>query len=547
MPRLPIPGKDQGTWGQILNDYLSQAHKPDGNLKPSSVSESTLTPQLKTKIDQGVGATGASGASGTPGSQGATGSSGPAGPTGSPGVAGTVGATGPAGATGAPGQDGTNGQDGIDGQDGTNGATGATGPQGPQGDPGPASTVGATGATGAQGQPGATGAGATGATGPAGADGQDGTDGTNGTDGQDGSTGATGPAGPQGEPGPASTVGATGSTGPQGETGATGAGTVGATGATGADGAQGNPGVAGATGATGPSGSNGATGPAGNTGATGSAGAQGATGPQGPAGQDGDGASDQDIADLIALGSSATRTQLDADFVQQSDVGATNGVAELDGDSRVPMTQLPSVVVPEAGMLARYDDGDVLRGALPTANDHLANKLYVDNEIADIPSAAVVDLITTSDFVVNNSTTAVLVPGLGFNALDGSVWHVSGLLWVDSSANADIKITVKVPGNAETGSRAYGSIRPVGGNLSILGSSNGHIYYTGVPGGNLTVPFATPAAGQRGAVVFDFRVHVAAFSGGGTIEIRAAQNTAEATDTKVLANSWLLAARAATA
>lgn len=38
MARLPIPGKDNGTWGNILNDYLSQSHNLDGTLKADSVS-----------------------------------------------------------------------------------------------------------------------------------------------------------------------------------------------------------------------------------------------------------------------------------------------------------------------------------------------------------------------------------------------------------------------------------------------------------------------------------------------------------------------------
>ena len=32
--RLPNPGGDTGSWGTILNDYLSQAHQADGSLKP---------------------------------------------------------------------------------------------------------------------------------------------------------------------------------------------------------------------------------------------------------------------------------------------------------------------------------------------------------------------------------------------------------------------------------------------------------------------------------------------------------------------------------
>ena len=33
MARLPIPGKDQGTWGDILNGYLLESHNNDGTLK----------------------------------------------------------------------------------------------------------------------------------------------------------------------------------------------------------------------------------------------------------------------------------------------------------------------------------------------------------------------------------------------------------------------------------------------------------------------------------------------------------------------------------
>ena len=32
-PRLPIPGSDDGTWGDILNSYLAVEHNTDGTLK----------------------------------------------------------------------------------------------------------------------------------------------------------------------------------------------------------------------------------------------------------------------------------------------------------------------------------------------------------------------------------------------------------------------------------------------------------------------------------------------------------------------------------
>jgi Repeat of unknown function (DUF5907)/Lower baseplate protein N-terminal domain len=33
LSRLPVPGSDTGTWGRILNDYLSVEHNSDGTLK----------------------------------------------------------------------------------------------------------------------------------------------------------------------------------------------------------------------------------------------------------------------------------------------------------------------------------------------------------------------------------------------------------------------------------------------------------------------------------------------------------------------------------
>jgi hypothetical protein len=38
MARLPIPGSDDGAWGQLLNDFLDVAHAGDGTLKNSAVT-----------------------------------------------------------------------------------------------------------------------------------------------------------------------------------------------------------------------------------------------------------------------------------------------------------------------------------------------------------------------------------------------------------------------------------------------------------------------------------------------------------------------------
>lgn len=55
MARLPMPGKDAGTWGDILNDYLSQAHTPDGTLKPGIISEALLDSSVQTKLNASAG------------------------------------------------------------------------------------------------------------------------------------------------------------------------------------------------------------------------------------------------------------------------------------------------------------------------------------------------------------------------------------------------------------------------------------------------------------------------------------------------------------
>ena len=187
MPRLPQPGGDTGNWGQILNDYLSQAHNPNGSLKDNIITTSNLSQTVQDKLNTVAG------------QQGATGPIGPAGPTGATGATGASGTPGTQGATGATGAPST-----------VPGPTGATGPQGPQGEPGPAATIGATGPSGP-----------TGATGASGAPGLQGATGTSGPAGATGATGAQGPSGSSGSAGASGATGATGAIGPGVPTGGT--------------------------------------------------------------------------------------------------------------------------------------------------------------------------------------------------------------------------------------------------------------------------------------------------------------------------------------
>jgi hypothetical protein len=41
MTRLPIPGQDDGNWGEILNDFLDVSHNGNGTLKPSGATASS--------------------------------------------------------------------------------------------------------------------------------------------------------------------------------------------------------------------------------------------------------------------------------------------------------------------------------------------------------------------------------------------------------------------------------------------------------------------------------------------------------------------------
>jgi hypothetical protein len=56
MARLPIPGSDKNTWGDVLNDFLSQAHQSNGLLKPNSVNSTTIAPNTVTnaQLQDGV-------------------------------------------------------------------------------------------------------------------------------------------------------------------------------------------------------------------------------------------------------------------------------------------------------------------------------------------------------------------------------------------------------------------------------------------------------------------------------------------------------------
>lgn len=60
MARLPISGADEGTWGDVLNDYLQVAHDSTGVLKSGAVDASVIQDNSVTeaKLDTGSGTNG---------------------------------------------------------------------------------------------------------------------------------------------------------------------------------------------------------------------------------------------------------------------------------------------------------------------------------------------------------------------------------------------------------------------------------------------------------------------------------------------------------
>lgn len=135
-----------------------------------------------------------------------------------------------------------------------------------------------------------------------------------------------------------------------------------------------------------------------------------------------------------------------------------------------------------------------------------------------------------SDETVNNSTAMQDDDALALAVGAADVWEIDAVLRYDSSAVADIKFGFTVP--------ASGAIS--GENIGLNASDAANIAT-----GDLTTA-ATRGGGGAGTV--RNCVIRAIYIGGGTagnVTLRWAQNTAEATDTKVLANSVLIARKVA--
>jgi|GEM_PF-5005249 len=116
MSRLPVPGNDDGVWGDVLNDYLLQSHDTEGQLKPGSINTAQLqngavtTAKLSSSVQSSLSKANSAvlTVNGTAPDE-----------DGNVIVAGVEGPQGPRGEQGEQGIQGEQGVPGNDGQDGT--------------------------------------------------------------------------------------------------------------------------------------------------------------------------------------------------------------------------------------------------------------------------------------------------------------------------------------------------------------------------------------------------------------------------------------------
>lgn len=161
--------------------------------------------------------------------------------------------------------------------------------------------------------------------------------------------------------------------------------------------------------------------------------------------------------------------------------------------------------------------------ALSKANlDHLETQY--DQAVADIPPT----VRKTADQTVNNSNVLVNDNHLLFPVLANEVWTFDIRLRIQSTTVADFKYAYALPAGGDV--KLHLAATAFDSDIADIERDNTNL------GGLIAIGAAPPSV-----YVVISRVLYIGGANAGNVQLQWAQNTAEATDTKVLANSYIVA------
>jgi hypothetical protein len=163
---------------------------------------------------------------------------------------------------------------------------------------------------------------------------------------------------------------------------------------------------------------------------------------------------------------------------------------------------------------------------IPALDTSISGQTTDARHYLDLPY---VSKVTTSDVTVNNSTTLVDVTQLSMPVSSNAVYAITGLLVVQSGTTPDAKIQITGPTGASarlSGSRLSVTTTSTQGDLDAAAIPIASDYLIGGPGvGN------TEGAGLNG--------RVSTSDTAGTLTLKFAQSTADASNTVLVQGSWL--------
>lgn len=179
-------------------------------------------------------------------------------------------------------------------------------------------------------------------------------------------------------------------------------------------------------------------------------------------------------------------------------------------------------------------------------NSYTIAQILVGPAVTTIPNSVITDRRTplhdtyivrkTGDEIVNNSTTLQNDDHLLFPMNEGDSgtrWALDGFIFYDSSTTADIKFNITVPTSAEFRGTIFGPV------LGLSGTSS-DANFGGVFNAN---PIALGGAGVGTFLVARIVGTAQCSSTPGFLRIQWAQNTLDATNTRITVNSWIRGTR----